>query len=82
MEYMIPLMPLFGALPVAAAAVWITHRVLRYRERRLGASEAIEQLRDELDQLRRAHGEMQERLDFTERVLAQMRNPQQIRAAE
>jgi len=38
----------------------------------------IESLRDELEQVRREMGELQERMDFTERLLAKQRNPQQV----
>lgn len=76
MEYLVPLMPLFGALPVAAAAVWIAHGILRHRERMAFGNAEIERLREELEALRANHIELQERVDFTERALAQVRGAQ------
>jgi hypothetical protein len=77
MEFLVPLMPLFGMLPIAVAAVWIAHRILRHRERTAVANEEIDRLRQELEALRDSHVEVQERLDFTERLLAQIRDSQQ-----
>ena len=73
MEFLVPFMPLFGMLPVAVAAAWIAHRILRHRERMGISNEQIERLRQELEALRDAHVDVQERLEFTERVLAQIR---------
>lgn len=76
MEYLVPLMPLFGALPFAVAAAWITHRILRHREQFSGSRAETEQLRQELEALRADYVDLQERLDVTERVLAQVRDGQ------
>jgi hypothetical protein len=70
-------MPLFGTLPFAVGAVWIVHRVLRYRERKAGTAEEIHELRQQLEAVQHAQMEVQERLDFTERVLAQIRSAEQ-----
>ena len=76
MQYLVMLMPLFAALPVAAAAVWIVHGILRHRERMSLGNAEIERLREELEALRASHLELQERVDFTERALAQVRGAQ------
>lgn len=73
MEILVPLMPMFATLPLAAGAVWIAHLVLRHRARQHGNSEAVDALRDEMEELRQGQLELQERLDVTERVLAQVR---------
>jgi hypothetical protein len=66
---LVPLMPLFATLPVAVAAAWIVHRVLRHRERMVGSRREVDELRQEIESLAAAQGELQERLDFNERVL-------------
>ena len=44
-----------------------------------GAAEgSVESLREEVDQVRRELAELQERMDFTERLLAKQRTPQQV----
>ena len=77
MEFLVPLMPLFATLPLAVGAAWIVHRILRHRERTSASNAQIEELRQEVEALRAGHTELQERLDFTERVLAQVRDGQQ-----
>lgn len=79
MEFLVPLMPLFGSLPIALGAVVIAFGILRHRERLAGKHEEIERLRDEIDALRAGHTEMQERLDFAERLLATLRDPRRAR---
>jgi len=75
MEFLIPLMPLFGALPIAVAAVVIAKIWQKRRAVPLADLEAEHQeFRAELDSLRRDLQETQERLDFAERLLAQQRN--------
>ena len=68
----VPLMPLFGALPLAIAAVAIAFIWRRRREKpfeQLQAQNA--ELRDELLAMRRELSEAHERLDFTERLLTE-----------
>jgi hypothetical protein len=74
MEFLIPFMPLFGALPIAVAAVVIARIWRGRRERPWADLEAQnEQLQAEMSTMREELREAQERLDFTERVLAQQR---------
>ncbi len=69
---LVPLMPLFGALPLAAAAVAIAFIWRRRREKPLDLLEAQNaELRDELHAMRRELSEAHERLDFTERLLTE-----------
>ena len=77
MEFLVPLMPLFGTLPLAVGAAWIVHRILRHRERSSASKTQIEELHQDVEALRAAQQELLERLDFTERVLAQVRDTQQ-----
>lgn len=76
MEFLVPFMPFLGALPFAAAAAYIAYAILRHRERMAGTNAELEQIRQELEALRANHAELQERLDFTERILAQVRDAQ------
>jgi hypothetical protein len=74
MEFLIPLMPFFGALPIAVAAVVIARIWRGHRERPLADLEAQnEQLQAEMNTIREELREAQDRLDFTERVLGQRR---------
>ncbi len=74
MEFLIPLMPLFGALPIAVAAVVIARIWRGRRELPVADLEAQNaELRAEMSEMRAELREAQERLDFAERVLAQQR---------
>jgi hypothetical protein len=81
----IPILAL--AIPVAAIVFHGLQRLARTRleESRLrlgaldGQAEAdIEALRQDVGELRREFGEMQERLDFAERLLSQARDPERL----
>lgn len=71
MDLLIPLMPFFGALPIAVAAIVVV-KLWRRRDAPVAELEAQNQeMREELATLRRELTEAQERLDFAERVLTQ-----------
>lgn len=76
MEFLVPFTPMFAMLPLAVGGAWIVHAVLRHRERAMGASDDVASLRREVDAMQQAQLELQERLDVTERVLAQVRDSQ------
>jgi hypothetical protein len=79
MEFLIPLMPLFGALPIAVAAVVIARMWFRRRDVPLADLEAQNhEFRAELGMMRDELREAQERLDFTERVLGQQRRGESL----
>jgi len=68
-----------GTLVVLGVAIGPIGRALADRLRhgklpRPGQADGAEDLRDEMDQLRLHVDELQERLDFTERMLAQARD--------
>jgi hypothetical protein len=72
MEFLIPLMPLLGALPIAVAAVMIARMWHRRSQLPLADLDAQNhELRAEIGAMRDELLEAQERLDFAERVLAQ-----------
>jgi hypothetical protein len=75
-----PLYAVFGAfipflamLPPSFAAVWICNRWLKARGAGTEVRSELAALREELGTLRQAQAEAQERLDFAERMLAQLR---------
>lgn len=78
---LIPILAL--SIPVLAIAIGGMNKLykMRLEEARLRSSHAdsveLDELRAEVDQLRRELGEVQERVDFTERLLA--RNAEQSR---
>lgn len=72
-QYLIPLMPLFGTLPFAIAAVWIARLILKSREGGRELRAEVEAMREEMGMLRQSQAEMLERLDFAERMLSQVR---------
>ena len=77
----IPIMAL--AIPVLAIISSGAQKVARLRFEQMqahggGNPEELQELRDELQNVRRELGELQELVDFSERMLAQVRNPNQI----
>lgn len=78
METLIPLMPLFGALPFAAAAVLIARMFFRHRETRGTLTQQMEEFEARLEALRQGQVELQERAEFTERVLSQLKETQRL----
>lgn len=73
MEYLVPLMPLLGTLPFAVAAVVITWLVLKARGGGSATQEELVRLREAIEHLRDGQLDLQERIDVTERVVAQIR---------
>lgn len=76
MEFLVflaPFIPFFAMLPPSLAAVWIAHRWLKSRGAGGDLRAEITALRDELATLRQTQAETQERLDFAERMLSQLR---------
>ena len=83
MEFLIPLMPLLPAVPIAVAAIVIARMWFRRRDVPLAGLEAQNhELQTELGAMRDELRETQERLDFAERVLAQQRRPELPTAGE
>jgi hypothetical protein len=79
MEYLVPLMPLLGTLPIAVAAVIVARLWFRRRDIPLAELEARSQeLKAGLDAVQMELREVQERLDFAERVLAQHGRDEQL----
>lgn len=66
--FLAPFIPVLALIPPSIAAMWIASRWLKSRG---GAAHA----QAEIAALRQAQHDTQERLDFTERMLAQLREP-------
>ena len=64
-----PFIPLLAMIPPSLAAMWIASRWLKSK----GATAEIVALREEMAELRQAQIDMQERVDFSERMLKQLR---------
>ena len=67
-----PFIPFLAMIPPSLAAMWIASRWLKSK----GTSNEIAALREELAELRQAQIDMLERVDFSERMLKQVREAQ------
>ena len=72
--FLIPFMPFLAMVPPSLAAMWIASRWLKPRGGGAELQAEITVLREELTALRAVQSEIQERLDFTERMLGQVRD--------
>jgi|RhiMetdeSRZDD1v2_1073273.scaffolds.fasta_scaffold453797_2 hypothetical protein len=68
-----PFIPFIAMLPPAIAAMWIANRWFKSREGGSQVRSELTALREEVTSLRETQAEMQERLDFSERMLSQLR---------
>lgn len=59
-------------IPPSIAAVWIARLWLKSR----GSGPDLAALREEIAEMRQVQADMQERIDFTERMLSQVREAQ------
>lgn len=71
--FLAPFIPFLMMLPPSLAAIWIANRWLKARGTSAQVQAELKSLREELDALRQAQAESQERIDFAERLLAQLR---------
>ena len=67
-----PFIPFLAMIPPSVAAVWIARMWLNSR----GSSADLAALREEIAEMRQVQADMQERVDFTERMLSQVREAQ------
>ncbi|MGE5802503.1 MAG: hypothetical protein ACM358_09595 [Gemmatimonadota bacterium] len=68
-----PFIPFLAMIPPSVAAMWIASRWLKSRKTNVELHAELVALREELAELRQAQADMQERVDFSERMLAQVR---------
>lgn len=71
--FLAPFIPVLALIPPSIAAMWIASRWFKSRGGAAHAQAEIAALREEVAALRQAQHDTQERLDFTERMLAQLR---------
>ncbi|MEP6571895.1 MAG: hypothetical protein ABJD11_04340 [Gemmatimonadota bacterium] len=72
--FLVPFMPLMATLPAAVAAVWIANRWLKTRGTSAEILAEVAGLREEMEAVRQAQAELQDRFDFSERLIAQLRD--------
>ena len=68
-----PFIPFLAMIPPSLAAMWIASRWFKSRKTNAELDAQIASLREEVGELRQAQVDMQERLDFSERMLGQFR---------
>lgn len=68
-----PFIPFLAMIPPSLAAMWIASRWLKSRGTTAEIRAELAALREEVAELRQAHVDSQERLDFAERLLSQIR---------
>lgn len=78
MEFLVPLMPLFGSLPIAVAAVVIARLWFRHRSSQSDLHEDVRELQAQIEVLRLGQAELQERAEFAERLLSQVKEGQRL----
>lgn len=73
-----PLVPFFALLPPSIAAIIIGTRWIKSREGGSDVHNELAALREEVTALRDAQAELVERLDFSERMLSQLREASKL----
>ena len=68
-----PFIPFLAMIPPSLAAMWIASRWLNTRGTSAELRAEVAELREEIAELRQTQSETQERLDFAERLLSQVR---------
>ena len=71
--FLAPFIPFLAMLPPSLAAIWIANRWLKTRATSEELRAELATLREEVTAIRQMQAESQERLDFAERMLAQIR---------
>jgi chromosome segregation ATPase len=69
-----PFIPFLAMIPPSLAAMWIASRWLKNRKAVDELQAELATLREDVAELRQAQADAQERLDFTERLLSQVRD--------
>lgn len=73
----IPIFGMLGLVGLTGLKIWSSHK-LKMRETSdgdtEGLAEAVQQLYDEVSSMREDLGELHERMDFTERILSEVRS--------
>jgi hypothetical protein len=77
-----PFIPFLAMIPPSLAAMWIASRWLKSRGTTAEIRAELTALREEVAELRQAHVDSQERLDFAERLLSQIRENRELPRAK
>ena len=77
-----PFIPFLAMIPPSLAAMWIASRWLKSRGTTAEIRAELAALREEVAELRQAHVDSQERLDFAERLLSQIRENRELPRAK
>jgi uncharacterized protein YlxW (UPF0749 family) len=68
-----PFIPFLAMIPPSLAAMWIASRFFKTRGMNAELRAEMTELREEVAELRQVQSDMQERVDFSERMLSQLR---------
>ena len=68
-----PFIPFLAMIPPSLAAMWIASRFFKTRGMSAELRAEMTELREEVAELRQVQVDMQERVDFSERMLSQLR---------
>lgn len=71
-----PFIPMLALIPPSLAAMWIASRWLKSRKTNAELHAELTALREDVAELRQAQLDLQERVDFSERMLSQVRESQ------
>ncbi len=71
--FLTPFIPFMAMIPPSLAAVWIASRWFKTRGSSAELRAEVAALQEEVATLRQVQADAQERLDFAERMLAQLR---------
>lgn len=73
-----PFIPILAMIPPSLAAMWIASRWLKSRKTNDELHAQLHALREEVAELRQSQVDLQDRVDFTERLLAQVREAREL----
>ncbi len=76
--FLVPFMPLLGGIPIAVALVLVARMWFRHRELRGDLSQQVQDLEARFEALRLSQVELQERAEFAERLLHQVKEGQRL----
>jgi len=75
---LVPFMPLLGSVPIAVAVVLVARMWFRHRETGGAVSSRVEELEARVEALRLGQVELQDRAEFAERLLNQVKEGQRL----
>jgi hypothetical protein len=76
--FLVPFMPLLGSVPLAVAIVLVARMWFRHRELRGDRSQQVQELTAKVEALQLGQLELQDRAEFAERLLNQVKEGQRL----